>query len=65
MGGAGARILNPSPALILGALLLALALFYADSTATLFRLFPPPVLGMILFFGGVELAASVNEEGEG
>jgi len=30
---------------ILGAVLLALALFLSDSVATLFRLFPPPVLG--------------------
>jgi len=47
---------------ILGAVLLAIALFYADSVATLFRLFPSPVLGVILFFGGMELAASVNGE---
>lgn len=31
--------------------------------STLFRLFPAPVLGVILFFGGVELASSVNGEG--
>jgi len=47
---------------ILGVILLFVALFYADSVATLFRLFPVPVLGVILFFGGVELAASVNGE---
>lgn len=46
--------------IILGAVLLAVALFYSDSVATLFRLFPPAVLGVILFFGGMELAASVN-----
>lgn len=46
--------------MILGVLLLTIALFYADSVATLFRLFPPAVLGVILFFGGMELAASVN-----
>jgi MFS superfamily sulfate permease-like transporter len=45
---------------MLGVLLLSLALFFSDSVATLFRLFPPPVLGVILFFGGMELAASVN-----
>lgn len=43
---------------ILGAVLLALALFFADSVSTLFRLFPAPVLGVILFFGGIELASS-------
>jgi MFS superfamily sulfate permease-like transporter len=47
---------------ILGAILLAAALFYADSVATVFRLFPHPVLGVILFFGGMELVASVNGE---
>jgi MFS superfamily sulfate permease-like transporter len=47
---------------ILGAILLVGALFYADSMATLFRLFPLPILGVILFFGGLELAASVNGE---
>jgi hypothetical protein len=45
---------------ILGVLLLAMALFYADSVATLLRLFPLPVLGVILFFGGLELAASLT-----
>jgi MFS superfamily sulfate permease-like transporter len=47
---------------ILGLLLLAAALFYPDSIGTVFRLFPLPVLGVILFFGGMELAASVNGE---
>jgi MFS superfamily sulfate permease-like transporter len=45
---------------ILGALLVAGALFYADSVAMLFRLFPPPVLGVILFFSGIELAVGIN-----
>jgi hypothetical protein len=45
---------------ILGILLLFAALFFADSVATLFRLFPMSVLGVILFFGGIELAASFN-----
>lgn len=38
------------------------ALFFADSVATLFRLFLMPVLGVILFFGGIELAAGANGE---
>jgi MFS superfamily sulfate permease-like transporter len=50
---------------ILGGLLTGLALFYADSVATVFRLFPPPILGVILFFGGMGLAASVNAESYG
>jgi len=48
---------------ILGTLLLVVALFLSDSVDTLFRLFPMPVLGVILFFGGMELAASANGEG--
>ena len=48
---------------ILGALLLVVALFLSDSVDTLFRLFPLPVLGVILFFGGMELAASANGDG--
>jgi MFS superfamily molybdate transporter len=44
---------------ILGAILLTVALL-PDSVATLFRLFPLPVLGVVLFFGGMELASSVN-----
>lgn len=47
---------------ILGVILVSAAFFYADSIATVFRLFPLPVLGVILFFGGIELAASVNGE---
>jgi hypothetical protein len=47
---------------MLGLILLVVALFLSDSVATLFRLFPLPVLGVVLFFGGMELAASVNSE---
>jgi MFS superfamily sulfate permease-like transporter len=47
---------------MLGALLLIGALFFADSAATVFRLFPVPVLGVILFFGGIELAVGLNGE---
>jgi hypothetical protein len=45
---------------ILGLLLVVGALFFADSVATVFRLFPVPVLGVILFFGGIELAVGLN-----
>jgi MFS superfamily sulfate permease-like transporter len=48
---------------ILGLILLVGALFLSDSLGTLFRLFPLPVLGIILFFGGLELAASVQTDG--
>ena len=47
---------------ILGLLLLVIALLLAESVGTVFRLFPMPVLGVILFFGGIELAAGINGE---
>jgi Molybdate transporter of MFS superfamily len=47
---------------MLGLVLLVGALLLADSVATIFRLFPLPVVGVILLFGGLELAASVNGE---
>jgi MFS superfamily sulfate permease-like transporter len=50
--------------IILGALLLTLAFFFSDSVSTLFRLFPVPVLGVILFFGGMELAPSIHGDGD-
>jgi MFS superfamily sulfate permease-like transporter len=42
--------------IILGLVLLATALFLSDSVATLLRLFPPSVLGTILFLTGAQLA---------
>jgi len=42
---------------ILGSLVLVVGLFLADSVATLFKCFPPVILGIILLFGGLELAA--------
>jgi MFS superfamily sulfate permease-like transporter len=45
---------------ILGAIVLFVGLFLADSVATLFRLFPPALLGVILVFGGLELAAGAH-----
>jgi hypothetical protein len=50
-------------AIMLGALLLAVGLFLADSVAVLFRLFPPAVLGVILFLAGVQLALNSKETG--
>ena len=35
-------------------------LFLADSVATLFKLVPRAILGVILMFGGLELAAGVH-----
>ena len=42
---------------ILGSLALYVGLFLADSVATLFKVFPPVILGVILLFGGLEFAA--------
>lgn len=41
---------------ILGTLLVLLALFFSDSISTLLRLFPAPVLGVMLFLAGIQLA---------
>lgn len=46
---------------MLGALLTVLALFFAGSVGTLFQLFPPVVLGVILFIAGAELALSSRD----
>jgi len=41
---------------ILGGLLLVLALFFSGTVVTLFQLFPPAVLGVLLFITGLQLA---------
>jgi hypothetical protein len=46
---------------ILGSLVLFLGLFFADSVATLCKLLPSALLGVILMFGGLELAAGMHE----
>jgi len=42
--------------IILGTLLLIIALFFSSSVATIFRIFPAPILGVILFLTGAQLA---------
>jgi MFS superfamily sulfate permease-like transporter len=42
--------------IILGAILLGLAAFFGGSVATLFAIFPPAILGVILFLTGSQLA---------
>ena len=42
--------------IILGAVLLVIAIFFSGSVATLLRLFPTPILGVILFLTGAQLA---------
>jgi len=49
---------------MLGVLLAALGLFFADSVGTLFRIIPEAVLGIILFLAGTELALAVRNRGE-
>jgi len=48
---------------ILGIIILVLGLFFSDSVATLFRIFPPAILGVILFFTGLELASISRDIG--
>jgi MFS superfamily sulfate permease-like transporter len=45
---------------MLGVLVLFVGLFCADSIAILLKLFPRALLGVILMFGGLELAAGVH-----
>ncbi len=48
---------------ILGIIVLVLGLFFSDSVATIFRIFPPAILGVILFFTGLELASISRDIG--
>ncbi len=49
--------------IILGTILLVVALLLSDSVGTIFRLFPPPALGVILFLAGLELAVGSRDPG--
>jgi hypothetical protein len=42
--------------IILGVLIVIVALFLSGSVETLFRIFPAPILGVILFLTGAQLA---------
>jgi MFS superfamily sulfate permease-like transporter len=48
---------------ILGIMVLVLGLYFSDSVATIFKMFPPPILGVILFFTGLELASITRDIG--
>ncbi len=48
---------------ILGIMILFLGLFFSDSVGTIFKFFPPSILGVILFFTGLELASLVRDIG--
>jgi MFS superfamily sulfate permease-like transporter len=49
--------------IILGALMLVLAVFFSGSIETLFKIFPEPVLGVILFLTGSQLALGTCDNG--
>ncbi len=49
---------------ILGCLLILIALFFSDSVAIIFKIFPNAILGVILFFAGSELAIVVKDIGD-
>ena len=46
---------------ILGVIVLMTGLFLSDSVTLLFQFFPRPILGVILFFAGIELALVVKD----
>jgi predicted benzoate:H+ symporter BenE len=46
---------------ILGAIVLMTGLFLSDSVTLLFQFFPRPILGVILFFAGIELVLVVKD----
>lgn len=48
---------------ILGSMLILIALFFSDSVAIIFKIFPNAILGVILFFAGSELAIVVKDIG--
>jgi predicted benzoate:H+ symporter BenE len=48
---------------ILGGLIVAIALFFGDSVGLVFQMFPAAILGVILFFAGIELALSSRDIG--
>jgi MFS superfamily sulfate permease-like transporter len=47
--------------IILGTILLCLALFFSGSIAAILAIFPPAVLGIILFFTGAQLAFASSD----
>ena len=48
---------------MLGVILLLLGLFFSQSVTTIFNMVPPAILGVILFFAGIELASIVWDIG--
>ncbi|HEY7645224.1 MAG TPA: putative sulfate/molybdate transporter [Hyphomicrobiales bacterium] len=50
--------------IVLGAVLLVIATFFSSSVATFLRLFPPSILGVILFLTGAQLALGACDIGK-
>ncbi len=48
---------------ILGTIVIVIALFCSQSVAIIFKMFPPAILGVILFLAGAELAVTVRDIG--
>ncbi len=48
---------------ILGTIVIVIALFFGNSVELIFQMFPTAILGVILFFAGVELALSSRDVG--
>ena len=48
---------------ILGGIVLIIGLFFSDSVSTILKIFPPSILGVILFFAGLELASIARDIG--
>lgn len=48
---------------ILGIILLIMGLCFSSSVLLFFKIFPESVLGVILFFAGLELAVSIRDVG--
>lgn len=49
--------------IILGGMLLFAGLFFSSSITTIFKVFPPALLGVILFLAGIQLAMGSREPG--
>jgi MFS superfamily sulfate permease-like transporter len=49
--------------IILGSVLLVTGLFFSASITTIFKMFPPALLGVILFLAGIQLAIGSREPG--
>jgi len=51
--------------IILGSLMIVMAVLFGDSVVVMLKLIPDAVLGVILFFAGLELALSARDSGFG